>query len=290
MRLFGLLPVLLFTCCLAQAASPGQVQATMPNGKLANATYLPGEPNKPAILILHGFLQTQDFRTVRRLADALNEEMGYSVLTPTLTLGIGNRRASLACEAIQDHSFGEDVEEVAAWVRWLRKRDHDRIVLIGHSTGSVMIAAYLRHPDPSVIHAILISLTHFGPDQAVFRKAAHESLEEARRLASQKSRALVKFPIAYCREYTATPDNILSYYRWDSDQVIDALKESPISLTVIIGGEDKRMSERWLTRLRQQKQVSLRVVPGASHFFDAEYEFTLLDVIDEIMQGLTQRQ
>jgi pimeloyl-ACP methyl ester carboxylesterase len=153
-----------------------------------------------------------------------------------------------------------------------------------------MIAAYLKRPDPAVIDAILISLTHFGPRQAVFRQQALEGRERAQRLLSANKAELQSFPIAYCRKYTATAPDILSYYRWDSDRVLQALGRSPVPVTVVVGSEDKRMTPQWLASLKQAPMVDLRIIQGASHFFDAEYEFSLLDTIDEILQHLTDRQ
>jgi len=264
------------------------VQATMPNGLLANASYLEGEPGRPAVLILHGFLQTQDFPTVRRLADSLNEELGYPVLTPTLTLGISDRRSSLACEAVQRHDMEEAVSEIGAWVNWLKERGHRRIVLIGHSTGSVMIAAYLPRAAPEVKHTILISLTHFGPGQAVFRDEANGGVQRARKIVEERGgKELGNFPIAYCRRYVTTAEKILGYYAWDEARVLEALAHSPVPMTAIIGSEDHRMGTAWTSAIGRTPNVEVRIIEGADHFFDAEHEFSLLDAIDELLQRVT---
>jgi len=260
----------------------------MPNGLLANASYLEGEPGRPAILILHGFLQTQDFPTVHRLADSLNEELDYPVLTPTLTLGISDRRSSLACEAIQRHDMEEAVSEIGAWVNWLKERGHRRVVLIGHSTGSVMIAAYLPHAVPQVKYAILISLTHFGPGQAVFRDEANGGVQRAREIVEKgEGKELGNFPIAYCRRYVTTAEKILSYYAWDETRVLEALARSPVPMAIIIGSEDHRMGTAWTSAIGRTPNVEVRIIGGADHFFDAEHEFSLLDAIDELLQGVT---
>ncbi|MCU7922794.1 MAG: hypothetical protein KZQ88_08845 [Candidatus Thiodiazotropha sp. (ex Dulcina madagascariensis)] len=67
------------------------------NGLVVSAEYLQSDNRRSPILILHGFLQTRDFFTVRRLADAL-KDAGYPVLLPNLSLGIDHRRQSLACD------------------------------------------------------------------------------------------------------------------------------------------------------------------------------------------------
>src|SRR5512143_4272871 len=118
------------------AANASIVQQEMRPGIPANAEYLIGERSKPAVLLLHGFLQTRAFPTVATLARGL-QDAGYSVLSPTLSLGIPNRTQSLACEAVHRHSLDADVAEISRWVGWLKAHGHHAIVLVGHSFGSL---------------------------------------------------------------------------------------------------------------------------------------------------------
>ena len=58
---------------VAQAVAPGIN---------AKAEYLRGEADQPLLIFMHGFLQTYQFSTVKRLSEALHES-GYSTLSPT---------------------------------------------------------------------------------------------------------------------------------------------------------------------------------------------------------------
>lgn len=73
------------------AAHAAVAQQEMRPGIPASADYLSGEPGKPAVLLLHGFLQTRDFPTVATLARGL-QDAGYTVLAPTLSLNIPTAR------------------------------------------------------------------------------------------------------------------------------------------------------------------------------------------------------
>mgnify|MGYP003424118240 CR=1 FL=1 len=53
------------------AAQAAIVQLEMRPGITANAEYLIGERSKPAVLLIHGFLQTREFPTVATLARGL---------------------------------------------------------------------------------------------------------------------------------------------------------------------------------------------------------------------------
>src|SRR3569833_1002901 len=75
------------------AAHAAIVQQEMRPGIPANAEYLIGQRSKPAVLLLHGFLQTREFPTVATLARGL-QDAGYAVLLPTLSLNIPNRMRS----------------------------------------------------------------------------------------------------------------------------------------------------------------------------------------------------
>ena len=285
----GLFTLLVLFSLLSVAPSRAEeVELTLPDGKVALGEYRPGKADLPAILILHGFLQTRDFPTVKRLADSLNEEFDYPVLTPTLTLGISRRKSSLACEAIQNHNLEGAVAEIHAWVEWLKKKGHHSIVLVGHSTGSIMLTAYLQKADAEVIHALLISLTHFGPVHSVFHGESGDPVERARRLSKGAGKDLLaEFPIAYCKTYVATPENVLSYYNWDESHVLAALDHAKIPVTVIIGSEDARMEAEWLAALRARNQVDIKIIEGADHFFDSEHEFSLLETVDELLQKIS---
>lgn len=96
------------------AAHAELVQQLMRPGIPASAEYLAGERDKPAVLLLHGFLQTYEFSTVTTLARGLHDA-GYTILSPTLSLNIPGRKQRLACEAVHKHSMDDDVAEIARW-------------------------------------------------------------------------------------------------------------------------------------------------------------------------------
>lgn len=265
------------------AARAEIVQQEMHPGIPASAEYLPGERSKPAILLLHGFLQTREFRTVATLARGLQDE-GYSLLVPTLSLGIPNRKQSLACEAIHKHSLEGDLVEIARWVAWLKSHGHPNIVLVGHSFGSLQFLAYLANkPDPAVKALIGISLieTQVGASR---RNALIEDLEKR---VQKNRRDLVRRPISFCRNYLSTPDGLLSYVRWDQARTLAALKRSPVDARLIMGDSDEIMERGWLKALTHL-QMPLVVVPGANHFMDGEHEFDLLEHTLKYLESIQQ--
>lgn len=258
--------------CLASIAQAALVFQDVRPGIRAGASYQVGERNKPAVLLLHGFLQTRDFPTVATLAGGLHDA-GYTVLAPTLSLNIPSRAKSLACEAVHKHSLDDDVDEIARWVAWLKTRGHRSIVLLGHSFGSLQLLAYMAgQPDPAVKAFIGASLVEAQTSQAD-RRALIEQLEKRKAAAP---RTLVSHSLSFCRKYTTPPGDLLSYLRWDQARTLAALRRSPVESWLIMGDADKILNHNWLPALRHLGSQVV-VVPGANHFMDGEHEFDLLE-------------
>src|SRR5574340_86391 len=273
-----------FLLCLLFSALPTSAQAVitqleMHPGIPASAEYLAGQADRPAVLLLHGFLQTRAFSTVAALARGLHDA-GYAVLSPTLSLGIPGRNKSLACEAVHAHSLDDDVAEIARWVAWLKSRGHSRIALVGHSFGSMQLLAYLAgRPDPAVKAYIGASLIEAQVD-ADSRTGLIGKLE---RQVRDRQRTLVTARLSFCKNYPSTPQALLSYVRWDQPRTLAALKQSPVRTQLIMGDADELLGHDWIKSLDEVK-VPMVIVQGANHFMDGEHEFDLLERTLEFLE------
>lgn len=249
----------------------------------ASAEYQAGQPGKPVVLLLHGFLQTREFPTVASLARGLHDA-GYAVLTPTLSLGIPNRQQSLACEAIHHHSMDDDIREIALWIGWLKSRGHRSIVLLGHSFGSLQLLVYLNtHPDKTIkgyVGASLIEAQIGGVNRSVL-------IAQLEGLIAGKQRALVTQNLSFCKKYASAPHGLLSYVRWDQARTLAAVKAAPVSIQLIMGDADRMIDHNW-TRALRHVQAPVAVVPGASHFLDGEHEFDLLELTLRFLERMPQ--
>lgn len=256
------------------------IHQQLESGITVNAEYLDSNSNESPILILHGFLQTRDFFTVRRLGNALHEA-GYKVLLPNLSLGINNRRQSLACEAIHYHSIEQDTVEIAHWVDWLYENTGKPVTLIGHSAGSLNLIAYLdAHQTPPVANSLLISLIAFGQGP-IAKENTSERIRAEADLQRNKN-GIHRYRLAYCDNYSTTPDNYLSYLAWDQKRTLQAISEMKAKPTIIFGGDDKRLGVNWKPWLRSLNAHIIEI-DGANHFFDHAYEFDLLDSIENAL-------
>ena len=58
--------------------------------------------------------------------------------------------------------------------------------------------------------------------------------------------------------------------------MLASLKQSPVSMKLIMGDADEMLGHGWLKAL-QHVQAPMVLVPGANHFMDGEHEFDLLE-------------
>lgn len=242
----------------------------------ANAEFLSGEKGKPAILFLHGFLQTGAFPTVNRLAVSLHEE-GYTVLAPTLSLGITMRKQSMACDAIHAHTLQDDHKEISLWINWLRNKGFSKLILMGHSTGSMELLTYLHDTSAEGIDKFIgISIVE---GQLELDPVAQQKLQlELQERIAKGDRSLVKQTLSYCKPITATAAGLLSYVEWTPDKILQAIKAVDVPMVFIMGSKDERLGKNWIERLKMVGRP-VHIIEGANHFMDGEHEFSLLDQV-----------
>jgi pimeloyl-ACP methyl ester carboxylesterase len=257
-------------------------EVTLPSGYVASAEYRPANSDKPAVLVLHGFLSTRNFLTVSNLTNALADE-GYTVLAPNLTLGVNLRKVSLACEAIHTHSIQGDIKEINYWVNWLIDKGHKKIVIVGHSYGSLHGLLYaMENHNPAVVKLIATSLVDV--EQVIGEELSKSQISMAQALVAKNDNSLKEYRMSYCKKYVAPPAAFLSYAVWSKQKILDAISQTKIPVDVILGSADSRMGDAWPELLRKNG-VHVQLIEGANHFFHNEQEFDLLDSVLAALQS-----
>ncbi len=260
---------------LAMVAHSETIELTLTGNVVARADYRKGAAHKPAVVMLHGFLQTYEFPTIHRLAEGM-ADAGHTVLSPNLSLGITHRRQSLACEAIHTHTMQDAGREIDAWLKWLKTRHRGPIVLLGHSFGSVEILAYLSNrPDPAITRMIGVSIVE-GRIKLTPAETG-QLIRNLRQAVKTGTPRVVNHPFSFCRHFQATPASLLSYLEWTPQRVLDASSRLTLPSLFIMGQNDDRLGPGWVEQLDKRNRVE--VIPGANHFMDGNHEFDLLDVV-----------
>ncbi len=253
---------------------------------LAQARYIKGDPNKPTVLILHGFLATHHFSTVQTMQDQLSFD-GYTSLTPTLTLQVPLRNQSLNCNSLHTHTLQQDLNEIQGWIKWLENHGHQHIVLIGHSSGSQqLLEALIQHTPASIKALISTSLFYLNGEELGIRQ---QDLQIAHQQLKQPHAEPQKFNFLYCQQdYLATAESYVSYLVINRQRVIQQLNQLKLPSYTIMGSADSRyqlVGKEWLGELAKTT-TNLITIEGANHFFAHQHEATLHQQIQQILVGL----
>jgi len=274
-------PIILMLLFLPGLVNAQEIELETSERYIASANFLEGEADKKALLILHGFLQTRNFSTVKRLGDTLHES-GFSVLSPTLSLGLHRRRQSLPCEAIHTHSIQTDAAEIKQWVDWLTEKTGKKPTLIGHSSGSITLLNYLDiYGTDGIEKLILISISPFTNE---ITPVDEKNLKWARDDLNSGYDSLYTYKLSYCDTYPSTSSAWLSYKQWDQEKLGELTVKYSDLIDVIIGTNDNRLSMEWRDLL-QSKGVNISFIEGANHFFDQAHEFDLSDTMESLLDA-----
>lgn len=278
--MIGRILFILILCTSSTTALAEKISIKLPSGILVNAQYMPGDSELPALLVIHGFLQTNEFLATKSIIEGLSE-MDYSVLSPRLSLGVSNRRKSLSCEAIHKHTLAEDLEEIEHWVNWLLEKGHQSIVLVGHSWGGQHALAYVNKYSHSKIKGLTaVSLVRSRQDD----KALASQIEQANIRKKNGSTGLNSYELNYCTKYIGTEESFLSYAQWTDAKVIESVRTARLPVYTILGGKDKRVDKNWIDSLRNAGAVVSKI-EDADHFFSSTHEFDLLDKLQNVLEN-----
>ena len=253
------------------------IEEILPDGLHVTADFRQGDTDKPAILFLHGFMTVHTFSLIQKITDELNDN-DFTILSPTLSLGISKRKSTLACDALHLHSMQNDIKEIDFWFQWLISKGYKRIILMGHSTGAMQIIHYANIYDHKEIAQVLgISLVPLGRRDL---PKLQSSINKARQLVRNKDKKIHNFTIAYCDEnYSSPAVDYLSYAEWDSRRILDTIKNLNKTATIIMGGADDSVYPDWNKEMINTG-AKVIIIDGANHFFSQGQKFELFDILN----------
>ena len=277
--------VLLCLTLSSRATNAETLEVKLPSGITAFASYHQGLPAKPAVLIFPGFLQTNQSLPMNALAHNLSSK-GYTVLSPTISLGVNKRSQSMACEAVQTHTMTEEIAEVDYWVKWLLKKGYKSIVPVGFSSSSnIAVLLYsAQAARPEIKRVILTSLNPVHSEAAERKKVRTAS--EFRKLA--ESNEIGEYSLGYCKNnFAATTASYLSYAQYDENKILQLIGQTSVPVDVILGSADTILPANWPVKLKTLKSSPrIVIIDNANHFFDGTNEFDLADAVANILHNI----
>jgi pimeloyl-ACP methyl ester carboxylesterase len=286
-RVFSIFILVLFLS--AQGAYAEEMKLQLENLTL-NANLEKGEdwPTGPTVLITHGTLSHNKSEIMTALQELFLEN-GVSSLSINLGLGLNDRHGPYDCNTPHTHKHEDAVDEIDAWLGWLKKQGVTQVILLGHSRGGNQTAWYAaEHDDLVVKKVVLVAPQTWSPEYAARNyeknhgKPLAPVLEEAESLvvADKSETAMKHTDFIYCKDTTASAEAVVSYY------APDPRKDTPFLLPkinkpvlVFAGTEDqvvKGLDEK-LAPMAEAGDIELEVMEGADHSFRDLYAEDLVE-------------
>jgi pimeloyl-ACP methyl ester carboxylesterase len=249
------------------------------------------------VLLTHGTLAHNRMEIISELQGQLRDA-GRNTLAINLSLGLDDREGAYDCAVPHRHRHTDAVDEIAAWVEWLKGEGAGDIAVLGHSRGGNQTAWYAaERTDPAVQAVVLIAPSTWSEEQAArgYESASAKPLAPVLTRARAAARhgegeALMQdVDLLYCQGASATVDAFLSYYepdpRFDTPQLLERIA---LPTLVIAGSEDTivRDLEERVAPLADGERLQFVMLEGADHFFRDLYVDDIVEAVDRFLQGL----
>ena len=251
-----------------------------------------GSLENGVVLITHGSLAHHEMEIVVAVRDALAER-GFASLAISLGFNIDDRKGFYDCAVGPNtHKRHDAVDEIAAWVGWLKGRGAGRIAVMGHSAGGNQTAMYAAERlDPAVMAVILLAPGSYNSESQAasyknrYGKDLSAMLEQAKGMAPD---ALMEgVPFIRCETATVTAASFLSYYQPDGNGDTAALAGAIAAPVLVIAGSKDNVVGDIAARFKPLEGDNLKfvMVEGADHFFLDLYMEDVADAAAEFLEA-----
>lgn len=231
------------------------IQVNTEDGFRLNGLYKDGDKNKVATILIHGF--TSDFyshKFYHSIAEKLESQSNAIILAQTRGTGVQTEFIKTNCDGEYIGSYFEKIEDahfdISAFIEFLLSEGYTKIVLAGHSLGTIKAVRYLFEGKYKDMITKLVLLAPFDKNAFMEVKAPnkwHDFVEIAKEKIDQgKGREIVPVPewedfvMSYTTFYSWYKQDDLScmwdFYRKDYDFPI--LQKINIPVKIIIGDND----------------------------------------------------
>jgi len=244
----------------------------------------------PLVLLTHGTLAHNHMEIMEAFQTQLTDA-GFNTLGINLSLGLDNRHGMYDCATPHRHTHREAVDEIGAWMDWLKSKGVKHVILLGHSRGGNQTAWYAaEHDNPMIQKVVLVAPATWskGAEAKAYKKNFHKDLApvlaHARQLVAEgKGDELLKnTDFLYCPNTSVSARSFVDYYadepRFDTPSLLQKIAKPVL---VVAGSEDTTVPDvaQKVKPLADGKRIKLVVIDGADHFFRDLYNEDATDAI-----------
>lgn len=264
------------------AASQAAERVELEKDGLTHIAHLEMAPDKSledgVILMLHGTMAHGRMEIMEALQD-LMAERGYNSLSINLSLGIDAREGMMDCADTHVHRHEDALEELDAWMGWLKGQGAGKVALMAHSRGAAQMAWYVAEHKPQGVEQMVLvapATSDHGETARAYEARYGVPLAQVYARAveltgkGQPDALLEGIGFLYCEGATASAAAVASYYAdnpgFDTPTLLPGLSQQVL---VIAGSEDTTVADlpERMAKLEGQAHLHYAVVDGADHFF-----------------------
>ena len=243
------------------------------------------------VLITHGTLAHNGMETITLLRDALTER-GVPSLAISLGFGVDNRTGFYDCATgVNRHRHDDALDEIGAWMGWLKGQGADRIALMGHSRGGNQTAWFAAERDDPALRAVLLlapATSDHDTTAAGYKRRFGQDLSTLLQKAGGMApdAQLEGVPFLQCENATASAASFISYYANDPRRDTPTLLPKIAKPTLVIAGSEDRVVEglKDLVTPLTGENLQFLEVDGADHFFLDLFMEDVADAVDEFLR------
>lgn len=200
------------------------------------------------VLLVHDALAHHGAEPIASLQAGLSKR-GIASLAITLSYGLNRRQGMFDCRLEQDHRNGDALDEISAWIGWLRETQRvAKVTLVGHKRGAAQALAFARGAlETEVASVVALAPPLDSPETiAAAYAAAHGAdlsvlLERAKRmLEAGEDDRLIEVPgFMRCAAPRVTAAAFADHYAPDRVVPLAArLAELTLPVVVVIPDQD----------------------------------------------------
>lgn len=249
------------------------------------------------VLIVHGYSGHNKMEIIRSAQRALTEN-GQSSLAINLSMGIDNRHGFFDCTWPHQYLQEDTLDEISAWVDWLRARGGSRITLLAHSRGANQAMVYaVDNKDPEITYLVLLAPGIIDDTKQAFEErygpTFDRQLASAEKLiaAGRGGELLENTDIMICPQTSVSADTFYSFYGSNSRfrNFQSYLPRIPMPTLVITGTLDELSPDtaQGVAPYVDDERLRLHVIEGSGHFFR---DFNIDEAIEAAVEFIDDAQ